>query len=117
MICDLSNFRWPESIKIDPTKWDRSRRCAYPKYHSYSTEQCRSLHYLVERLIMAGHLKQYVRIIGGQREMARDLAVQAPMTSVAPRVVINYIHGGPAKERYNSKWKRQRLIHSTSVRE
>ncbi|RVW60128.1 hypothetical protein CK203_092290 [Vitis vinifera] len=41
----------------------------------------------------------------------------APTTSAAPRVVINYIHGGPIDEEYNSKWKRQRLLQVASVRE
>ena len=64
MIRDLLDFRWPESIKTDPAKQDRSRRCAYHKDHDHTIEQCRSLHYLVERLIKVGHLKQYVRTSG-----------------------------------------------------
>ena len=55
MIQDLSDFRWPGLIRIDPAKRDHSKKCAYHK------ERCRSLHYLVERLIKAGHLKQYLR--------------------------------------------------------
>ncbi|RVW78934.1 hypothetical protein CK203_052341 [Vitis vinifera] len=110
MIRDLSDFRWPEPIKMDPTKQDRSRRCTYHKDHDHTTEQCRSLHYLVERLIRARHLKQYVHTTGGQRETTRDLVVQALTTTATPRVVINYIHEGPAEDKYNSKWKRQRLL-------
>ena len=34
----------------------------------------------------------------------------APTTSATPRVVINYIHGGPVDEEYNFKRKRQRII-------
>ncbi|RVW86542.1 hypothetical protein CK203_042192 [Vitis vinifera] len=41
----------------------------------------------------------------------------APTTSAAPKVVINYIHGGPIDEEYNFKWKRQRLLQAASVRE
>ena len=54
---------------------------------------------------------------GGQKEMVGDLAIQTPTTSTAPRVVINYIHGGSIDEKYNSKRKRQRLLCATSVRE
>ena len=36
---------------------------------------------------------------------------------MAPRAVINYIHGRPIDEKYNFKWKRQRLLRATSVRE
>ena len=117
MIRDLFDFRWPESIKMDPTKWDRSRRCTYHKDHDHTTKQCRSLHYLVERLIRARHMKQYVHTTGGQRETTQDLVVQALTTIATPRVVINYIHGGPAEDKYNSKWKRQRLLCVAFVRE
>ncbi|RVW20498.1 hypothetical protein CK203_115054 [Vitis vinifera] len=55
MIQDLSNFRWPGPIRTDLAKRDHSKKCAYHK------ERCRSLHYLVKRLIKAGHLKQYLR--------------------------------------------------------
>lgn len=48
--------------------------------------------------------------------MAQDLAVQAPASSAAPRAVINYIHEGSVDKRYSSKWKRQRLLCTTSIR-
>ncbi|KAL6313355.1 hypothetical protein AAG906_001066 [Vitis piasezkii] len=38
--------------------------------------------------------------------MTQEVAVQAPVSLIAPRVVINYIHGGP-----------QRLLRAASVRE
>ncbi|RVX19105.1 hypothetical protein CK203_008641 [Vitis vinifera] len=62
MIRDLSDFRLPEPIRANPAKRDHSKKCAYHKEHRHTMEQCRSLHYLVERLIKAGHLKQYVRL-------------------------------------------------------
>ncbi|KAL6326245.1 hypothetical protein AAG906_004742 [Vitis piasezkii] len=68
------------------------------------------LHYLVEKLIQARHLKQFVRSTGGQREMAQDLAIQAPASSATPRVVINYIHRALIDERYNSKRKRKNYL-------
>ena len=30
---------------------------------------------------------------------------------------MHYIHGGPVDDRYDSKWKRQRLLHVVSIRE
>ncbi|RVW91079.1 hypothetical protein CK203_039934 [Vitis vinifera] len=110
MIHNLSNFRWLEPIKTDPAKRDLSKRCTYHKDHDHNTEQCRSLHYLVERLIRAEHLKQYVYATGGQRKTTQDLAIQSLACLTAPKVVINYIHEGPADERYSSKQKRQRLL-------
>ena len=41
----------------------------------------------------------------------------APITSTAPKVVINYIHGGTIDEKYNSKRKKQRLLYAASVQE
>lgn len=117
MIHDLFDFLWPELIKKGLTKRDQSWRYACHKDHGHTTKQCKSLYYSVERLIKVKHLKQYVCAIGGQRETTRDLAIQAPTTSVAPRVVINYIHRSPANEKYNSKWKRQRLFCVASLRE
>lgn len=117
MICDLFDFRWSELIKIDPMKRDRSRKCAYHKDHGHTTEQCRSLHYLVERLIRARHLKQYVHTIGGKMETTWDLVIQVPTTLATLRVIINYIHGGLVDEKYNSKQKRQRLLRVASIRE
>ncbi|RVW17491.1 hypothetical protein CK203_085536 [Vitis vinifera] len=61
---------WPKPIKTDLAKWDRNRRCAYHKDHGHTMKQCRNLHYLVERLIKVGHLKQYVCTAGGQKELA-----------------------------------------------
>ena len=57
MIRELSDFRWPEPLKTDPTKSNCNRKYAYHKEHEHTMEQCRSLHYLVEKLIKAGHLK------------------------------------------------------------
>lgn len=48
--------------------------------------------------------------------MTRDLVIQVPTTSATPRPIINYIHRGPVNEKYNSKWKRQRLLYAISIR-
>ena len=62
MIRELFDFRWPKPLKEDPAKRYHSRKCAYHKEHGHTTEQCSSLHYLVEKLIRAEHLKQYIRL-------------------------------------------------------
>ena len=64
-ICDLSDFKWLEPIKIDSTRRDQNRRCSYHKDPGHTTEQYKSLHYLVEKLIKVKHLKQYVRTTNG----------------------------------------------------
>ena len=50
-------------------------------------------------------------------EMVQGPTIRAPTTSVVPRAVISYIHGGLIDEKYNSKRKRQRLLRAAFVRE
>nr|CAN69666.1 hypothetical protein VITISV_013633 [Vitis vinifera] len=117
MIRELSNFRWPGPIRADPAKRNHSNKCAYHKEHGHTTEQCRSLHYLVERLIKAGHPKQYIRSEARVGDTSRSRNSGTPKTPITPRVVINYIHGGPLNKEYDSKRKRQRLLQAASIRE
>ncbi|RVW62196.1 hypothetical protein CK203_064429 [Vitis vinifera] len=63
IICDLSDFIWPEPIKSDPARQDQNRRCFYHKNHNHTIEQCKSLHYLVEKLIKRSFSKGSVRSI------------------------------------------------------
>ena len=57
MIRNLSDFRWPKPLKTNPTKRNHNRKCVYHKEHGHTMERCKSLHYLVEKLIKAKHLK------------------------------------------------------------
>ncbi|RVW47161.1 hypothetical protein CK203_070067 [Vitis vinifera] len=102
MICELSDFRWPGPIKADPAKSDHNKKCVYHKEHEHTTEQCGSLHYLVERLIKAGHLKQYICLEARGMETSRNRTSRTLKALIAPRAVINYIHGGPLDEEYDS---------------
>ena len=72
MIQDMSDFRWPRPLIADPSKKDHSKKCTYHKEHGHTTEMCRSLHYLVERLIRAGHLKQYLRSDARGRDASQN---------------------------------------------
>lgn len=117
MILKLSDFRWPKPLKADPAKRNHNRKCAYHKEHGHTTEQCRSLYYLVKKLIRAGHLKQYVRSGVTGRETSQNQTSATPSTLIALRALINYIHGGPLDEEYSSKRKRQRMLLAALVRE
>ena len=117
MIQDLSDFRWPELLSTDPARRDHSKKCAYHKEHRHTTEACRSLHYLVEKVIKARHLKQYLRSDARVRDSSRDHNSRTSRIPAAPKAVINYINGGPLDEEYDSKRKRQRLLQAASVRE
>ncbi|RVW52932.1 hypothetical protein CK203_072721 [Vitis vinifera] len=73
-------------------KRDNNKRCDYHKDHGHNTETCRSLHYMVEDLLKAGHLKQYVRIEPKGEGSSHDRGPRAPAAPV--RAVINYIYRG-----------------------
>ena len=35
---ELSDFRWPEPLKMDPAKRDHNKKCVYHKVHRHTTE-------------------------------------------------------------------------------
>ncbi|RVW71627.1 hypothetical protein CK203_052648 [Vitis vinifera] len=111
----------PTSGGLDPRNGpsirDRSKKCVFHKDHGHTTETCRSLQYLVERLIKAGHLKQYLRSDTGGRDASQHHNSGAPRAPVAPKAVINYINEGPSDEEYDSRRKRQKLLRAASIRE
>ena len=117
MIQGLSDFRWPRPQGTDPSTRDRSKRCAFHKEHGHTTETCRSLQYLVEKLIKAGHLKQYLRSDTEGKVTSQHHNPGTPRAPAAPKVVINYINGGPSDEEYDSRRKRQKLLRAASIRE
>ena len=61
IICDLLEFKWPVPIQIDPSQRNRSLWCDYHRDHGHETDRCRSLKFLVEKLIKVGHLWRYVK--------------------------------------------------------
>nr|CAN70312.1 hypothetical protein VITISV_011858 [Vitis vinifera] len=93
MIRDLPSFRWPRPIRSNPLERDCNKRCAYHKDHGHTTETCRSLHYMVEDLLKAGHLKQYIRTAPNGGESSHGQGPRAPAAPI--RAIINYIHGDP----------------------
>ena len=117
MIQGLSDFRWPRPQGTDPSTRDHSKRCAFHKEHGHTIETCRSLQYLVERLIKAGHLKQYLCSDAGGKVTSQHHNPGAPRAPAAPKAVINYINGGPSDEEYDSRRKRQKLLRVASIRE
>ncbi|RVW76669.1 hypothetical protein CK203_047543 [Vitis vinifera] len=117
MIQGLSDFKWPRPIGTDPSMRDRSRRCAFHKDHGHTIETCRSFQYLVERLIKAGHLKQYLRSNNGERDAPQHHNPGNLRAPAAPKAVINYITGGPSDEEYDSRRKMQKLLRAASIRE
>ena len=108
IISNLPGFRWPGPIRSHPSERDRTKRCDYHKDHGHTTEKCKSLHYMVEDLLKAGHLKQYIRTAPKGGESSHGQGPHAPVAPV--RAVINYIHGGPLDDEYSSKKKKTKTV-------
>ncbi|XP_010660774.1 uncharacterized protein LOC104881656 [Vitis vinifera] len=106
--------QWPRPLGTDPSKRDHNKKCAFHKEYGHTTEECRCLHYLVERLIRAGHLKQYLRSDAGGRDASQNHNSGAPKAPAASKAIINYINEGPSEEEYDSKRKRQKLLRAAS---
>ncbi|RVW62197.1 Transposon Ty3-I Gag-Pol polyprotein [Vitis vinifera] len=106
---------WPRPQGTDPSTRDHSKRCAFHKEHGHTTETCRSLQYLVEKLIKAGHLKQYLRSDTKGKVTSQHHNPGAPRAPAAPKAIINYINGGPSDEEYDSRRKRQKLLRVASI--
>eukprot|EP00261_Vitis_vinifera_P017169 XP_010646727.1 PREDICTED: uncharacterized protein LOC104878294 [Vitis vinifera] len=117
MIQGLSDFRWLRPLGPDPSKRDHSKRCAFHKEHGHTTESCKCLHDLVERLINAGHLRQYLCSDTRGRDTFQNHNSGAPRAPAVPKAVINYINEGPSDEEYDSKRKRQKLLWVASLHE
>nr|CAN81923.1 hypothetical protein VITISV_016003 [Vitis vinifera] len=87
MIQDLSDFRWPRPQGTDPSTRDHSKRCAFHKKHGHTTETCRSLQYLVERLIKAGHLNSSDEEYDSRRKrqkLLRAASIRERINSIRP---------------------------------
>jgi hypothetical protein len=53
-------FRWPQKMKADPFKWDRSKFCEYHADHGHLTKDCISLRREIEVFIQNGKLVRFL---------------------------------------------------------
>ena len=105
LIRDHLDFKWLARIQSDPEQRNRSLRCDYHRDHGHETNRCRTLKFLVEKLIRAGHLRGYIR------ELARRAKTTPAVERIAagsklpsePRPTINYILGSPTDDLYQPK--------------
>ena len=90
---------------MDPSQINLSIRCDYHRDNEHKTNKCRSLKFLVERLIRAGHLRRYVREVdlGVESMPTADRITTGTTTSSESIPAINYILGGPFDDQYQSK--------------
>ncbi|RVW48332.1 hypothetical protein CK203_069636 [Vitis vinifera] len=116
MIQGLSDFRWPRPLETDLHERPQQEMRLPQRPWSYNRDMSVPP-VSVERLIKAGHLKQYLRSDTGGRDASQHHNSGAPRAPVAPKAVINYINGGPSDEEYDSRRKRQKLLRAASIRE
>ena len=93
-------------------------RCDYHRDHGHKTNRCRSLKFMVEKLIKAVNLKRYIRETVRVAKVAPaveriTIGVELPPE---PWSTINYILGGPTNDQYKSKCQKKRLLRAATIR-
>ena len=118
LICDFPDFKWLAPIQTDPSQRDSSIRCDYHRDHGHETNKCRSLKFMVQRLIKEGHLRRYIREVdhGEESIPVVDRSTTRTATPFECSPTINYILGGPFDDQYQSKCKQKKLLRIATVK-
>ena len=103
---------------MDPSQRNKSLRCDYHRDHGHKTDRCRSLKFLVEKLIKERHLRRYLREVdqGVESGQPTGRITASPAALSEPRLAINYILGGPANDQYQSKRQKKKLVKAVTVK-
>ena len=87
---------------MDPSQRNKSLRYDYHRDHGNETDRCRSLKFMVEKFIKAGHFRRYVKEIDHEVESSQDTdkvtVVAATLLESSP--AINYILGRLSNDQY-----------------
>ena len=100
IIRDLLKFKWHVPIQTDLSQRNKSLRCDYHRDHGYETDRCRSLKFLVEKLIKEGHLRRYIiePDHGVELGQAANRIIASATIRTKSRLAINYILGGSSND-------------------
>ena len=118
LIRDFPDFKWPAPIQTNPSQRNPYIRCDYHRDHEHETNRCRSLKFIVERLIKVGHLRRHVREVD-RGAASMPIADRITASVIAPsesRPTINYILGGPFDDQYQSKHQQKNLFRAAMVK-
>ena len=117
LIRNLPDFKWPTPIQAYPAQRNKSFLCDYYRDHRHETDRYRSLKFLVEKFIKAGHLRRYLRDAeqGVESGQPTSRITTSPTVQLEPRLTINYILGDPKDDRYQSKCQRKKLVRASTV--
>ena len=93
-------------------------RCDYHKDREHEVNKCRSLKFVVERLIKSRHLRRYIREVDYEEEstLAIGKITTGAIAPLEPRAAINYILGGPLDDQYQSKHQQNKLLREATVK-
>ena len=112
----------PHQFSQIRTQRNQSLRCDYHRDYGNETNRCRSLKFLVEKLIRAGHLRRghlrrYVRqtIQGAEATPAVERIAASAELPPELRPTINYILGGSTDYQYQSKSQKRRLLRAATT--
>ncbi|GKV19473.1 hypothetical protein SLEP1_g29732 [Rubroshorea leprosula] len=68
---ETKHLNWPEKLRSNGNKRDKTRHCAFHGTHGHDTEDCKQLRMEIERLIRRGALRQFVGHPGSQKGARR----------------------------------------------
>ena len=89
-IKDDPSLKWPEKMKGDPNKHNRSKYCHFHRDHGHDTNECFDLKQQVENLIRQGKLKSFL----GRDHKDEKLKGKVEESSRPPLEEIRIIIGG-----------------------
>ena len=93
-------------------------RCSYHRDHGHEIDRCRSLKFLLEKLLKVGHLKRYVKEADHREEsrQATNRIITGATIPLESKPFINYILGGLSANQYQSKRRQKRLLRVAIVK-
>ena len=105
-------------MRESPDQRNKSLRYDYHRDHGHETNHCQRLKFLVEKLILAGYLRRYLRepIHWVATAPTTDTAIADIEHASGPRQAINFILGGSADSQYQTKKQRRKVLRTASVR-
>ena len=103
---------------MNPSQRNPFVRCDYHSDHGHETNKYRSLKFIVERLVNAGHLKRYIREVdrGEESEPIADRTTARVPTLFESRPAINYLLGVSLDDQYQSKLQKTKHLRAATVK-
>ena len=111
-IKDDPSLKWPEKMKGDPNKRNRSKYCRFHRDHGQDTDECFDLKQQIENLIRQGKLKSFL----GRNHKDEKLKGKAEESSRPPLGEIRIIIGGNSTGQLSkSKKAYLKFVHSVQL--